>query len=58
MDDDPNMIDEIFSYPFPEEFNQARVRRIFQNLERHKLDDLKEELNVILKYAKSKVNLL
>ena len=49
------MLDALFSNPFPEEFNQIRIREMFGMFQSQDRDDLTEELKTILKYAKAKV---
>ena len=53
--EDPETLDALFSYPFPEEFNQIRIREMFGMFQNQDRDDLTEELKTILKYAKAKV---
>ena len=53
--EDPEMLDALFSYPFPEEFNQIRIREMFGMFQSQDRDDLTEELKTILKYTKAKV---
>ena len=49
------MLDALFSNPFPEEFNQIRIREMFGMFQSQDRDDLAKELETILKYAKAKV---
>ena len=53
--EDPETLDALFSYPFPEEFNQIRIREMFGMFQSQDRDDLTEELKTILKYTKAKV---
>ena len=53
--EDPETLDALFSYPFPEEFNQIRIREMFGMFQSQDRDDLAKELETILKYAKAKV---
>ena len=53
--EDPETLDALFSYPFPEELNQIRIREMFGMFQSQDRDDLTEELKTILKYTKAKV---